>query len=125
MSSSSSNSNSSNSNNSSNTILAANVLSNLSIVTPSSALSAVVTPQVNNNGTTISVTKKEVGNVAVTTKVGSVVKSETTKQGPAGAQGPRGLDGRDGLDGRNGIDGQSITDIDLPDFTLIFDNKLI
>jgi len=73
----------------------------------------------------IYITKKEVGNVTVTTKVGSVIKSETTKQGPAGPQGPRGLDGRDGLDGRNGIDGQSITDIDLPDFTLIFDNKLI
>ena len=70
----------------------------------------------------IYITKKEVGNVAVTTKVGSVIKSETSKQGPAGPQGPKGLDGRDG---RDGIDGQSITDIDLPDFTLIFDNKLI
>lgn len=74
---------------------------------------------ISTNGTTVSVTKKEVGNVTVITKVGSVIKSETTKQGPAGPQGPKGLDGRDG------IDGQSITDIDLPDFTLIFDNKLI
>lgn len=77
---------------------------------------------ISTNGTTVSVTKKEVGNVTVITKVGSVIKSETTKQGPAGPQGPKGLDGRDG---RDGIDGQSITDIDLPDFTLIFDNKLI
>lgn len=120
----SSNSNS-NANPSSPTVLTSAVLNNLNIMSTPSAFSAVVTPQVSTNGTVISVTKKEVGNVAVTTKVGSVVKSETTKQGPAGPQGPKGVDGHDGLDGRNGIDGQSVTDIDLPDFTLIFDNKLI
>ena len=64
----------------------------------------------------------------VVAKKSAVVKSTTntfSKQGLAGPKGDRGEKGDKGDKGDIGPEGPEYQGDDLPDFTLIFDNKLI
>ena len=79
----------------------------------------------NNQSAPVLVTKPNTVSAKVSAPVVKTTSNTFSKQGIAGPKGEKGEKGDKGDIGNIGPEGPEYQGDDLPDFTLIFDNKLI